>query len=86
MVEGGSRRSRFTALSFRVSDTLTRVAKKYVGPAQHGNFQPGTVVRPLDGTPCPICGEPMSAHELVHSSGKQRFYCPEPDGGAQPHA
>ena len=69
---------RSRAWAYRVSDRLGRLSKIYLGPAQFGGFRPeGTTVRPLSDKPCPACGLPLAAHDLVHSdTGRQRFYCP----------
>ena len=73
-----ARKDRARARAFRISDRLNRISKIYLGPAQFGGFRRGgTEVKPLTDRPCPACGSPMSAHDLVHSdSGRQRFYCP----------
>jgi formamidopyrimidine-DNA glycosylase len=78
-----SRMDRVRARAFRITDRLNRASVSYLGPAQHGNFQPeGTEVKPLTDTPCPICGQPMSRHDLVRShDARQRFYCPAPESG-----
>ena len=71
--------TRFQAFSFRVSDRLNKITKVYLGPAQVGTDRPATEVKPLTSSPCPLCGQPMSEHDLVRSeSERQRFYCPEP--------
>jgi hypothetical protein len=75
-----SRMDRVRARAFRISDRLNRASVSYLGPAQHGNFQPeGTEVKPLSDRPCPACGQPMSRHDLVRTDdARQRFYCPVP--------
>jgi hypothetical protein len=74
---GGPRLTRAQAFAFRVSDRLNAITKLYLGPAQVGRERRATEVRPLTTSPCPLCGQPMSAHDLVHSdTGRQRFYCP----------
>jgi len=73
----GPRRTRAQAFAFRVSDRLNKVTRLYLGPAQVGRERRVTEVRPLTSSPCPLCGRPMSEHDLVHSdTGRQRFYCP----------
>ena len=75
-----SRMDRFRARAFRISDRLNRASVSYLGPAEHGNFKPeGTEVKPLTDRPCPVCGQPMSRHDLVRTDdARQRFYCPAP--------
>ena len=81
--EPRGRMDRVRARAFRVSALLNRASISYLGPAQHGNFEPGgTEVKPLSDKPCPICGQSMSRHELVRTDdARQRFYCPSPPAG-----
>ena len=73
----GPHLTRAQAFAFRVSDRLNKVTRLYLGPAQVGRERRATEVRPLTSSPCPLCGRPMSEHDLVHSdTGRQRFYCP----------
>jgi len=75
-----SRMDRVRARAFRITDRLNRVSVPYLGPAQLGDFQhEGTEVKPLSDRPCPVCGQPMSRHDLVRTDdARQRFYCPGP--------
>jgi hypothetical protein len=83
VVEAGAddeapRLTRAQAFAFRISGRLNKITRLYLGPAQVGRERRATEIKPLTSSPCPLCGRPMSEHDLVHSdTGRQRFYCPE---------
>jgi hypothetical protein len=67
---------RFMDWYARANRSLIRVA----GPAQLGAGHPeGPDIRSA-GAPCPICGQPMTAHSVSRSEGQRdatRLICPE---------
>ena len=69
---------RVRATSFRISARLNRITRVYLGPAQVDQGGRANAVQPLSSSPCPVCGRPMTEHDLERSPGaKARFYCPQ---------
>lgn len=72
-----------SGLAWAITTRLNRFTRKFLGPAQVGERAPDTQVpSTLPGTPCSVCGKPLSEHELVRTTdAKMRLYCPGSDGG-----
>ena len=68
-----------SGLAWAITKRLNRFTRKFLGPAQVGDMAPDTQVPDtLPSTPCSICGEPLSDHELVRTADqKMRLYCPD---------
>lgn len=72
-------RAKRHALAWRITDRLNDVTRRFLGPAQLGDYTPpapGTGALP--STPCAKCGRPLDQHDLVRTEQqKMRLYCPE---------
>jgi hypothetical protein len=58
-------------------DRLNRMLMPYIGPPELGPYDQAPLA-PTGPKPCPLCGEPMTAHEIERSGGNTatRIHCP----------
>jgi hypothetical protein len=64
---------------WRFYSKANRVVRTFTGPAQLGAGHPEAPDVRSTETACPICGAPMSAHEVIRNGGQRestRLYCP----------
>jgi hypothetical protein len=56
-----------------ISARLNRALFPVLGPAQVGPYEESRV----SVKPCPLCGQPMDAHDIERSPGKPSYlHCP----------
>jgi hypothetical protein len=75
----GDGKAKRHALAWRITDRLNDVTRRFLGPAQLGDYEvPKKNDGSLPATPCAKCGRPLDQHELVRTEHqKMRLYCPD---------
>lgn len=58
-------------------DRLNRKLRRYIGAPPLGPYDEAPLP-PTTGSPCPLCGKPMSLHEVERREGRPtKVHCPD---------